>query len=224
MGEMITLTAGDGHELAAYRAAPDGETKAGLVVIQEIFGVNSHIREVCDGYAAEGFLAIAPAIYDRVERGVDLGYTPDDMSAGREFRAGCDLDLVIKDVAAAAEAAHAGGKVGIVGYCWGGSVVYVSCCRLPGHIAAGVGYYGGQIIPHLQEKPGAPVMLHFGSLDKSIPLDDVEKIRAARPEVQVFVYDGADHGFNCDHRAQYHEATAKLALSRTLPFFAENLT
>jgi carboxymethylenebutenolidase len=223
MGEMITLTASDGHELAAYRAAPAGAAKAGLVVIQEIFGVNSHMRDVCDRYAAEGYLAIAPAIYDRVERGVELGYTPDDMTAGREFRAGCDLDLVIKDVAAAAEAARAGGKVGIVGYCWGGSVVYVSCCRLPGHIDAGVGYYGGQIIPHLQEKPGAPVMLHFGELDKSIPLDVIEKIRSARPEVQIFVYEGADHGFNCDQRGQYHEATAKLALSRTLPFFEENL-
>jgi len=224
MGEMITLTASDGHEMAAYRATPTDNTKAGLVVIQEIFGVNSHMRDVCDRYAAEGYLAIAPAIYDRVERGIELGYAPDDLTAGREYRAGCDLDLVIKDVAAAAEAARAGGKVGIVGYCWGGSVVYVSCCRLSGHIDAGVGYYGGQIIPHLQEKPGAPVMLHFGELDKSIPLDDIEKIRAARPEVQTFVYDGADHGFNCDQRGQYHEATAKLALSRTLPFFEENLT
>ena len=223
MGETITLTAADGHQLAAYKAEPAGAAKGGMVVIQEIFGVNSHIREVCDRYAQDGYLAVAPAIYDRAERGVDLGYVGDDVDRGREIRAQCTIDDVIKDIAPAAAAASAGGKVGIVGYCWGGSIVYVSTCRLADRIACGVGYYGGQIIPHLQEKPGAPLMLHFGALDQSIPLDDVDKIRAAHPKVVVHVYADAGHGFNCDHRAHYHEESARFAFDRTLAFFAEHL-
>ncbi len=223
MGETIELTASDGHELAAYQAAPTGPAKGGMVVIQEIFGVNGHIREVCDGYAAQGYLAVAPAIYDRAERGVELGYVGGDVDRGRDIRAMCNMEDVMADVAAAADAASAGGKVGIVGYCWGGSIVYVSTCRLADRIACGVGYYGGQIIPHLHEALGSPVMLHFGALDQSIPLDDVDKIRAAHSEVIIHVYADAGHGFNCDHRAHYHEESARIALQRSLAFFTEHL-
>ncbi len=223
MGEIITLTASDGHQLSAYKAEPTASPKGGVVVIQEIFGVNSHIRDVCDRYATAGYLAVAPAVYDRVARDVQLGYGPDDIERGRDIRAETDIDDVIKDVAAAADAASAGGKVGIVGYCWGGSVVYVACCRLGDKLSCGSGYYGGQIIPHLHEEPQVPVMLHFGEKDAGIPLTDVDKIIAAQPKVTVHVYLGADHGFNCDQRTQYNPEAAVLAQDRTLAMFKEHL-
>ena len=223
MGEDIRLTASDGHEFGAYKAAPEGAPTGAVVVVQEIFGVNGHIRSVCDRYAAAGYLAVAPAVFDRTERSVELGYTPDDIARGRDIRAKLDMADVIKDVAAAADAVAAGGKVGIVGYCWGGLIVYVAACRLGDKLAAGSGYYGANIRQYLNEAPAIPLMLHFGTLDASIPMDEVEAIRAAHPAVAVHVYAGADHGFNCDQRAQFHADSAKLAGERTLTFFAANL-
>lgn len=219
MGEVITLTAQDGHEFSAYRATPDGEAKGGIVVIQEIFGVNGHIREVADGYAALGYVAIAPAIFDRFERGIDLGYTPDDITVGRDYKAkGNDnLDQVMADVRATWEAASSAGKVGIVGYCWGGFVVWAAACRLD--FDAAVGYYGGGILDLNDETPNCPTMLHFGEHDQSIPLADVDAISKAHPDVPVHIYD-AGHGFNCDHRPEYNEAASKAALARTLELFA----
>ena len=225
MGQDIRLTASDGHQLEAYKAVPEGAPKAGgVVVVQEIFGVNGHIRSVCDRYAAAGYLAVAPAIYDRVERNVQLGYAPEDITGGREIRARCDMDDVMKDVAAAADAAAEGGKVGIVGYCWGGLIVYVASCRLGDRLAAGSGYYGASIKTFLGEAPAVPLMLHFGTLDASIPLEEVEAIRKTHGQVEVHVYEGADHGFNCDQRKQYHAEAAKLAGERTLAFFAAHLS
>lgn len=223
MGETMQLTAADGHAFGAYRASPDGRPKGGVVVIQEIFGVNGHIRSVCDRYAAAGYRAIAPALYDRAERNVELGYTKDDIARGREIRGKLGMADVLKDVEAAAKAAAEAGKVGIVGYCWGGLVVYVAACRLGSALACGSGYYGANIKQYLDEKPAIPLMLHFGAKDQSIPLDEVEQIRTARPEVAVHVYDGADHGFNCDQRSQYHAAAAKIAEDRTLRFFADHI-
>lgn len=223
MGQDIRLTASDGHEFGAYKAAPEGAPRGGVVVVQEIFGVNGHIREVCERYAAAGYLAVAPAIYDRVERDVQLGYTPEEITAGREIRARCDMDHVMADVTAAAAAAAEGGKVGIVGYCWGGLIVYVAACRLGDRLAAGSGYYGANIKTYLGETPAVPLMLHFGTLDASIPLEEVELIGQTHPRVAVHTYEGADHGFNCDRRRQYHAEAAGLAGERTLAFFAEHL-
>ncbi len=223
MGQNITLTAADGFRLNAYRAGPEGQARAGLVVIQEIFGVNGHIRSVCDRYAQAGFLVVAPALFDRIETGIEFDYVPDDVTLGREFKAKAEMGQVIQDVAAAAEAAAEGGKVGIVGYCWGGLVTYVSACRLGDRLACGSGYYGGGILDYLEEKPAVPLLLHFGTQDASIPLTDVEKIRAANPEVAIHFYKGAEHGFNRDRRAQHHPEAAKLALDRTLAHFAEHL-
>jgi carboxymethylenebutenolidase len=227
MGENIRLTAADGFELGAYRARPDGAPRAAVVVIQEIFGVNVHIRAVCDRYADAGYLAVAPAIYDRIEADVQIGYTPDDVARGREIRAECDMTDVIADVAAAADCAAeggpGGGKVGIVGYCWGGQIVYVASCRLGDKLTCGSGYYGGGIVPFLGETPAIPLMLHFGTADASIPLSDVEQIGAAHPEVTIHLYEGADHGFNCDMRAQFNAEAAALALERTLASFGEKL-
>jgi carboxymethylenebutenolidase len=223
MGENIRLTAADGFELGAYRARPDGTPRGAVVVVQEIFGVNVHIRAVCDRYADAGYLAVAPAIYDRVEADVQIGYTPDDVARGREIRAKCDMTNVIADVAAAADCAAEGGKVGIVGYCWGGQIVYVASCRLGDKLTCGSGYYGGGIVPFLGETPAVPLMLHFGTKDASIPLSDVEQIGAAHPEVAIHLYEGADHGFNCDMRPQFNAQAAAPALERTLASFAKNL-
>lgn len=221
MGDWIKLAASDGVTIDAYRAQPTGTPKAGLVVLQEIFGVNDHIRRVADGFAAEGYLAIAPALFDRVRPKIELGYGPDDMKQGVDIRAQTTLDGALADTAAAIEAVSGAGKVGVVGYCWGGSLAYMAAARLPG-VAAAVGYYGGMIASNLGEIPKAPTILHFGEKDKHIPLTDVQKIQETFPQMSVFVYP-ADHGFNCDARGSYDKPSADLARARTLEFFADKL-
>jgi len=219
MGKSLTLAASDGHKFAAYRADPKGKPKGGIVVIQEIFGVNAHIRSVADGYAAAGYAAIAPGIFDRVEEGVDIGYEDADKAKGREVRAACNLDNVLLDIAAAIGALKTEGlKIGVVGFCWGGSLAWVTACRF--NVDAAVGYYGGQIIPHKDEKPKCPVMLHFGKHDASIPMADVETITLAHPEVPIYIYD-AGHGFNCDQRPDYNKEAAAAARKRTLNLFSK---
>ncbi|HLY55993.1 MAG TPA: dienelactone hydrolase family protein [Stellaceae bacterium] len=221
MGKFIDLTTNDGARISAYRADPAGTPKAGLVVVQEIFGVNHHIRSVADRYAAQGYLAVAPALFDRVERGVELGYD----QAGREHAFAILPRLApeqsLADIAAAIAVAQEGGKVGLVGYCWGGTLAWLSAARVSG-LAACVGYYGGHIAKAVGETPKIPIMLHFGERDAHIPMSDVEAIRKAHPEVPVYDYP-ADHGFNCDERASYDKPSADLALERTLAFFAEHL-
>ncbi len=220
MGSTITLTAEDGHRLDAYEAAAAGTVRGGLVVIQEIFGVNAHIRNVCDSFAAEGYTAIAPALFDRAERGVELGYDGDTFVRGRALRAEIGWDQAVLDAKAAAERVRPLGAVGIVGYCWGGSVAWLCACRLD--LGCAVGYYGGQIIQFNDERPRCPTMLHFGERDAFIPMTDVEAIAAAHADVPVHVYP-ADHGFNCDLRESYDRESAKLARERTLSFFAEHM-
>jgi len=222
MSEHIKLTAADGHELGAYVARPEGEPIAGLVVLQEIFGVNAHIRSVADGYAKDGFLAVAPALFDRVERNVELGYEGEEYKRAVSFIPKLDWETALKDVAAAMEfaASQSGKKVGAIGYCWGGSLAWLSATRL-GAVAA-VGYYGGQIARFADDALSAPVMLHFGRLDKHIPAEDVEKVQAAHPEVGIFWYD-AGHGFNCDARGSYDAAAAALARERSLAFLKKHL-
>ena len=224
MGTTIQLTASDGHQLAAYRADPEGTPKGGVVVIQEIFGVNSHIRAVADGYAAAGYVAIAPAMFDRLQRDVELGYEGDDIATGRDLAFPMGWETPVLDMGAAVTAAAGAGKVGTVGYCWGGSLSYLAACKLP--VACAVGYYGGQITKILAAdptaKPKVPTILHFGEHDAGIPLTDVDQVKAENPDLPVYMYD-AGHGFNCDHRGSYDEASAKTALDRTLAFFAEHL-
>ena len=219
MGEIIQLTAADGHQFDAYRADPDGDVRGAVVVIQEIFGVNIHIREVTDRFAAEGYLAIAPAIFDRFEKGVDLGYEADDIAIGRNFKAkgNENLDNVMADVQAAYDAVKSAGRVAITGYCWGGVVVWAAACRL--NFDAASSYYGGGIIDLVDEAPKCPTILHFGREDQSIPLEDVDAISAAHPDLDVYLYD-AGHGFNCDRRGAYDEEAAKMAMARTLDLFA----
>lgn len=215
---MIRLTAGDGHELDAYEVHPDG-AKASIVVVQEIFGVNAHIRSVVDRYASFGYRAIAPALFDRGERGVELGYDDEGRTRGIELAMQIAFDPATLDVAAAVDHVGETGPVGVIGYCFGGSLAWISACDLP--IAAAVGYYGGQIHGMIDRQRVAPMMLHFGELDHGIPLEQVEAIAAAHPDVPVHVYPGAEHGFSCDARASYDARSAAIALGRTLDFLAD---
>lgn len=222
MGEQIRLTASDGHQFDAYRAAPGSSCRGSIVVVQEIFGVNGHIRDVCDRYAALGYDALAPALFDRIRPGVELDYTGSDVEAGRELAAAVGWDAPCLDLRAAAEMLQADGRVGLVGYCWGASWVWLAAAH--NAPACAVCYYGRHIpIDLLDQKPTCPVLLHFGELDASIPLEGVRQLEAAYPNLPVHLYPGADHGFNCDRRSQYHPVSADLALQRTLAFFDRNL-
>jgi carboxymethylenebutenolidase len=222
MGETITLTAEDGHKLAAYRAAPKGTPRGGLVVVQEIFGVNSHIKRVVDGFAADGYVALAPAIFDRVERDFAIGYKPEDIERGRAVRGKLPVEDAVKDVRAAVKSLAAERlKVGVVGYCFGGTLAWLAATRIGG-VACAVGYYGGGIADTATEKPRCPVLLHWGETDQSIPPEHHARVRAAHPDLPMHVYP-AGHGFNCDERASYHEPSARLARQRTLEFLAKHL-
>ncbi len=221
MGKTVDIETIDDHELTGYLAEPQGQPIGGLVVIQEIFGVNSHIRSVADGFARDGYIVLAPALFNRVAPGIELGYTPEDVEKGREIRAKIDHDDAVRDMAAAVTALK-GRPTGVVGYCWGGSLAWNAATRLDG-LSAAVGFYGGMIADMVDEQPRHPVMLHFGETDQSIPLDGVEKIRAAHPDIPIHIYP-AGHGFNCDRRDSYHAASAKLARERTVEFFAAHLT
>lgn len=222
MGTLIELTASDGHRFGAYRADhPGNKPRGGVLVIQEIFGVNAHIRSVCDSYAQEGYVAIAPAMFDRVERCVELGYTPDDSKRGIGYVTRMKPGDTRADLQVTANELGKSGKVGVVGYCWGGTQTWIAAAKLDG-IACASGYYGGGLATQVELAPRVPTILHFGDKDGHIPLTDVEKVRAARPEVAVYVYP-AGHGFNCEARASYDAASAKLARERTLALFAKHL-
>ena len=222
MGEQLSTTMQDGFELGAYHSAPSGQSKGVVVVIQEIFGVNGHIREVVEGYAERGYQAIAPALFDRIEPDLQLGYTEADMGKGIELAfQGLEMAQTMKDLQSVVDHAAAQGAVGVVGYCFGGLLTYLSACQLSG-VTAASSYYGGGISGVLDNQPQCPLIMHFGELDAHIPMADVEKIKAANPNIAVHVY-AADHGFNCDHRASYNEPAAGLALERTLAHFAEHL-
>ena len=226
MGNFVDLKAADGFVFPAYVAQPAGKARGGVVVIQEIFGVNDHIRKVADGYAAEGYLAVAPSTFHRVKPGVELGYTQDDMSAGMALKAAAEAlpaPGVMADIQAAVNHAAQAGKVGIVGYCWGGLLSWRAAALVDG-LSASAPYYGGGVTTpaEIARQPRVPVLAHFGEQDHWIPMDTVEAFRKAHPEVEVHVY-AANHGFNCDQRGSYNEAAAQLARQRTLAFFAKHL-
>jgi carboxymethylenebutenolidase len=221
MGTTIELSAADGFRISAYRADPAAKPRGGLVIAQEIFGVNSHIRSVCDGYAADGYRVIAPALFDRYEKGIDIGYTPADIARGRELKAKAKTDAALLDIAAARDALADCGKVGVAGYCWGGFITWMSACRLTG-FACAVPYYGGGMLDAVNETPRCPVLAHFGERDSVLPVAGVRKFAAAHQGVQIHIY-AADHGFNCDQRGSYDAAAAKLARGRTLAFLREHI-
>ncbi len=221
MSENIKLTASDGGSISAYKAIPPTKARGGIVVLQEIFGVNPHIRRVADGFAAEGYLAIAPALFDRAKPGVELSYTSEDVTTGMGLVGQIDPKLTMLDIEAAIKAASEAGNVGIVGYCWGGSLAFAASADLAG-LSAAVGYYGGNIAKMLDKTPKVPLILHFGELDQHISTSDVAAIKAAKPDVPVYTYH-ADHGFNCDARGSYDKASAVEAMDRTLAFFHKHV-
>ncbi len=219
MGSKITLTASDGFKLGGWRADAAGKPKGGLVVIQEIFGVNHHVRNVCDRFAALGYTSVAPAVFDRTQPDFECGYTPEEVAHARTFIPKIDWAKMMLDTQAAIDSVKSAGKVGIVGYCLGGSVAYMAACKLDG-LACAIGYYGGAIAKNADLTPKVPTLLHFGDQDQSIPLTDVEIIRQKRPEVEIHVYN-AGHGFSCDERSAYNEAAHQEALQRTLGWLAK---
>jgi len=226
MGTSVDLKAADGFVFPAYVAQPAGRAKGAIVVIQEIFGVNSHIRSVADGYAKDGYLAIAPATFHRVKPGVEIGYTADDMGAGMALKAAVEAlpsPGVLQDIQAAIDHAAQAGKVGIVGYCWGGLLSWRAACELKGLSAAVVYYGGGVTTPdEIARRPKVPVLAHFGDKDKHISVDSVHAFEKAHPEVEVHIY-SADHGFNCDQRGSYDAPAARQARERTVAFFAKHV-
>ena len=222
MGQLIELKTKDGKTIEAYRAEPAGKARGAVVVIQEIWGINKHIRSVADGYSADGYLAIAPALFDRSEPGVKMDeYTPETMQRGFGLMQKLDMDKALLDVEAAVKEVSGAGKVGIVGYCLGGRVAWMSAARVDG-LSAAVAYYGGGVPDMAAEQPRCPVILHFGRKDQHIPLDSVEAFKKVHPELPVYLYD-ADHGFNCNDRGSYDAAAAKLARERTLEFLRKNI-
>ena len=210
MGRSIRLEAADRHEFGAYRADPEENPRGGIVVVQEIFGVNAHIRAVADEFASEGYAVIAPALFDRVEREFETGYDEASRPRARAIRAAIPVEQTMLDIDAAIKALP--GKIGVVGYCWGGSMAWVSACRLKP--ACAICYYGAQIIDFVAEKPRAPVIMHFGTRDPLIPAENIAAIAKAHPQVPIYTYE-ANHGFNCDARADYDADAAMLALERT---------
>ena len=226
MGQFTEIKSADGQAVPMYVAQPAGKPKGGIVVIQEIFGVNSHVRSVADGYAAQGYLAVAPAIFHRVRPNVELGYAQEDMTEGMALKAATEAlpsPGAMQDIQAAIQHAAQAGKVGIVGFCYGGLLTWRAACSLSG-LSAAVPYYGGGMTTpdEIARRPKVPVLAHFGDQDKHISVESVEAFRNAHPEVEVHLY-AADHGFNCDQRGSYDAASAKLARERTLAFFAQHL-
>lgn len=214
----LELHASDGHTLSAYRADPPGTPRAGVVVVQEIFGVNSHVRRVCDRFAEHGYLAIAPAIFDRKDRGVDFPYDSSGIERGRAIAFSLDLDATMRDLRAAHAIAASAGKVAVVGYCFGGTVAWLAAARVP-EFACSVCYYGSRIPGFIDEAPKMPTMLHVGERDASFPMEKVREIGERHPSVTIHAYD-AEHGFNCDERGSYDAKAAAAALEKTLAFFA----
>ncbi len=221
MGSFIELAAADGHRFAAWQATPQGKARGAVVIAPEIFGVNSHIRGVADGYAADGYLAIAPALFDRVQRNYETGYAPDEIQAGVAIMQRIDFDDALKDAAAAIAHAKSAGRVAIVGYCWGGTVAWLAASRLSG-LAAAVPYYGGGMPNYIDESPKCPVLCHFGERDKSPSPTQARALLARHPEVAAHFYD-AGHGFNCDQRGSYDAQSSRLARTRTLEFLAKQV-
>ena len=222
MGQDIRLKASDGFELGGYRADPAGAPKGAVVVIQEIFGVNHHIRSVCDRLAKEGYVAVAPSIFDRITPNFQSGYSPDEVAEARKFVANPDFAAMLRDSQAAIDTVKSVGPVGIIGFCLGGSIAYAAATKLSG-LSAAIGYYGGAVVRFADDRPTVPTQLHFGEKDASIPLSDVETIKSKRPEVEVFIYPGAQHGFHCDERASYDKASAETAWPRSMEFFGKHL-
>jgi len=222
MGETISLTTSDGHTLDAYKATPTGAVKGGLVVVQEIFGINGQIRRTADYFAEQGYVAIAPALFDRVEKGIELGYNETDFGIGRETRGKITDDWIIADIGAAVQEVASAGKVSVIGFCFGGYATYVAACKVDG-VSAAMPFYGGGIAARVGDmQPKCPTQFHFGDKDAAIPLDDLQKIKDALQDSPMYVYDDSGHGFTCDDRDSYNEGATQRAMARALGWMSEH--
>jgi len=219
MGTKVSLTAADGFKLSAYRVDPAGPARGGVVIIQEIFGVNRHIRSVCDRLAAAGYRVMAPQVFDRLQPNFESGYSDEEVAKARQFISRIDWAKMMLDASAAVDVLKREGPVAIIGFCMGGTVAFMAATRLGG-LTAAVGFYGGQVVRFADNKPRCPTQLHFGEKDASIPLSDVETIRIKRPECEIHIYPGAGHGFYCDERKSYDSTSAKFAWQRTMTFLS----
>ncbi len=217
---MIELTAGDGHKFSAYRADPDGTPKGAVVVAQDFFGIDPQIRKIADQFAAKGYLAIAPSLFDSVKPDVALGYDESGLAEGVELTQQVGTERAIGDIQGAVDAAKSAGKVTVIGYGWGGYLAYLAANRVNG-VACTVGYYGDGIVDDYREKRKVPTLLHFGEDDSLIPFTEVGQFRSHRPDVSAFSYPGSAHAFNCDDRDSYHDEAAKSALERTLLWISQ---
>tara|TARA_B100001142_G_scaffold293316_1_gene312824 strand:- start:1629 stop:2303 length:675 start_codon:yes stop_codon:yes gene_type:complete len=220
---ITTLYSEDGHKLDAYFTTSDNNNQSALVVLQEIFGVNEHIKSVCDRIASDGFTCISPALFDRKEAKVALNYHAKDIEKGRELRAEVGWDLAMLDINASIDFLRNKGfeKIGVIGYCWGGSLAFLAASRC--NINASVGYYGGQIMEFIEELPKCPLMLHFGAEDASIPITNVQSISNKHPNILTYIYKNAGHGFNCDQRADFNQIASRQAYTRTLDHFHNHI-
>lgn len=221
MSDRVEVRAADGHRFQVYRVTPQGAPKGLVVIAPEIFGVNDHIRSVADGYAADGYLTLAPQLFDRHVPDFEAGYDQTSIEAGRAVMSEISFDEALRDVEACLQFGADAGKAAVVGYCWGGTIAWLAAARLQG-LACSVSYYGGGIPDHRDEKPQCPLMLHFGELDTRPSLDDAKAIAAANPSAEAYFYP-AGHGFNCNERGSYDEASSKLARQRTLDFLSRHL-
>jgi carboxymethylenebutenolidase len=222
LGQKLKLTTSDNHALGAYRADPSGTPNGGVVIIQEIFGVNHHIRAMCDRFAGIGYAAIAPQVFDRFARDFESGYSPDEIAHARSLIGNLNFDLMMKDIEASVGNLKSVGPIGIVGYCMGGTAAFLAACRVNA-LSAAVAYYGGMIGNFADEKPRCPVQMHFGEKDEGIPLSTIEGIKKKQPQAEVYTYPGAPHGFACDERASFRQEAADLAWQRTMAFLTKNM-
>jgi carboxymethylenebutenolidase len=222
LGQKLKLTTSDNHTLGAYRADPTGKPKGGLVVIQEIFGVHHHIRAMCDRFAAIGYTAVAPQVFDRFVRDFESGYSPNEIAHARSYLGNLNFGLMMKDIDAAVGNLNGVGPIGIVGYCMGGTAAFLAACRVNG-LSAAVAYYGGMIGKFADEKPKCPLQMHFGEKDEGIPMSTVEEIKKKLPQAETYTYPDAPHGFACDERASFRKEACDLAWRRTTEFLSKNM-
>lgn len=222
MGEISSLTTLDGHNLDAYKATPPGNPKGGLVVVQEIFGINSQIRSTVDYFATQGYLAIAPALFDRVGKNIELGYNEKDFSTGRETRGKITDEFITADLTAAVKDVSSAGNVSVIGFCFGGYATYIAACAVDG-VAAAMPFYGGGIAAKVQEiKPKCPTQFHFGDKDAAIPFDDLHKIKDTLQDCPFYVYDDSGHGFTCNDRDSYNAGATERAYARALEWMNQH--
>jgi carboxymethylenebutenolidase len=221
MDNLIELKSEDGHTFLGYLAQPKKRPKAGIVSLQEIFGVNAHIKEITDFYADQGYLSLAPALFDRIEKNVELDYNHNGVTKGRALKDKCGNNALM-DIDAAISVVASAGKIGLIGYCWGGSLSWRTACQNK-VLSACVSYYGGEIPTLKDQTPFCKFLAHFGELDKGIPIKEVDQFKLSQPDVLTYTYP-ADHGFNCNHRSQYNEISSKIALNRTIKFLDSQLS